>query len=331
METTKAPHTENGCSLFSCKFCDYKSTRAYNVLRHTGLKHANRDVVFGGDNVVFGGDNVVFGGNDVVFGGTPDATASVPHQNQCEACKKPFLTQWNLDRHKLVCKGAKITPFACEICEAMFTLRSSKSRHMKTCKAKSVTTINNTTHNTTTNTNCHNNSHNTTHNQINLIVFDPNDMRLLNDHIDIDELKKIMLDNPDDQRDVMRRFGRAILRRPENRCVQKKTLRHAHSKVHVGDDKWEARLDTDVYPKLTSNIADNLTELMHSRDGAKGYRIFKQMFRTFFPYAEAIAGDGYNNSKDEELNQRILRDFKTLARDMKLIVATTDEDDAVGK
>ena len=129
METTKAPHTENGCSLFSCKFCDYKSTRAYNVLRHTGLKHANRDVVFGGENVVFGGDNVVFGGDNVVFGGTPDF-APIPHQNQCEACKKIFERPWNLERHRFVCKGAQITQLVCQYCQKLFAHTSSKSRHI---------------------------------------------------------------------------------------------------------------------------------------------------------------------------------------------------------
>lgn len=328
MENDVATQTENDYSPFSCNFCDYKSTRAYNVLRHMGLKHANRDVVFGGKNVVFGGENVVFGGDNVVFGGTPDAAASVPHQNQCEACKKPFLTQWNLDRHKLVCKGAKITPFTCEICNGMFTHRSSKSRHMKQCKAKSVSNVNNSTVTNTTNITMNTNSHNSTVNHINLIVFNPNDMRLLNDHIDIDELKKIMLINPNDQRDVVRKFGRAMLRRPENRCVRKKTLRTPHSQVHVGGNKWEHRLDTDIFPQLTSTLADNLVDLMHTKDGEKGFKQFRRMFKRFFPYIESIADNGYSNSADEELNERILRDFKTLARDMKLIVADSNEDDA---
>jgi len=287
MKTGDTHCTQHECSPLACEYCDYKSNRAYNIVRHKALKHGNTSL---------------------------KATEPMLPQKKCHACK---------------------------FCKATFNHSSSKCRHMKVCSAKpehaggtTNITVNNTNTVNSNNNTVNNTTSNTTNNTINVIVFDPNEMQLLNDHIDVAELRKIMLVNGHDHRDVMRKFGRAILRRPENRCVKKINLRQAHSQVHVGNNKWESRLDADIYPKLTSSIADNLTELITSKRNAKEYRIFRTMFRTYFPYAEYIAGDGYCNTNDDEYNQRILRDFKKLARDLKLVVvdesAAGDADDEGG-
>jgi hypothetical protein len=58
----------------------------------------------------------------------------------------------------------------------------------------------------------------------------------------------------------IRNYAHEVLQRPENRCVKKKHIRDKHSYVHIGDNKWESRIDNEVFSRLTYNISSNLLE-----------------------------------------------------------------------
>src|SRR5210317_204109 len=60
-------------------------------------------------------------------------TENVTHM--CTKCNKKFSRQWNLNRHKNICKGI-IDRFACEYCFKKFKHKDSRCKHLKICKTK---------------------------------------------------------------------------------------------------------------------------------------------------------------------------------------------------
>ena len=195
---------------------------------------------------------------------------------KCPSCYLCFKKQRYLTLHIPKCKKIN-NPHECGICHKLFASKDSKNRHMKQCKNTQVILFNNTK-NTDSVHNINNNSNNTNdkpsihiHNQqnienqtnntiiqntINIIAYKEDDtIQFLNDHITAEDLTKIF-----DGRttvDAFRKYTQLLMQRPENRLVKKTNSRSNCSQVFTEDQKWESRLDKEVYPKLACEIANN--------------------------------------------------------------------------
>lgn len=172
------------------------------------------------------------------------------------------------------CTGEK-NPLECEYCFKIYAYKSGKCNHLRKCLVKKAadekavvsvpsdlyaSSHNQTIHNTNTsvyNGPVVNNTTNNINNIQNIIVFHPDDIKFLNDHISKKELRTMLRAS---EFDTLCTFSEKLLRRPENQCVRKTNLRSASSMVHVGANKWETYTDNHVLPKIIANIAINLSE-----------------------------------------------------------------------
>ena len=293
-------------TTYACKHCDYKSKWKCNVTRHMVRKHVTGNVIPQAGNVISQAGNVIPIAGNVI----PEAENVIPicvDINQCTKCKKIFSRRHNLNNHISNCKGQPNT-LNCDYCNATFTQRSNKSRHLTICKAKleadtqalvvvvepkdtlaktvGDTTINNTTQNANTINN------NTTINNTNILVYNPNTMDFLNDHISKNDFRKLAFQHDFSQ--VLTDYSTALLSRPENQCIRKTNLRSTSSAIHVGDNNWEYHSDKQVLPKLLSNIAGNFNEV------AEQYKsnIYKQL-ETFMIDVTCEAQDCHEDVEEE--------------------------------
>ena len=153
------------------------------------------------------------------------------------------------------------------------------NNNMQNANIQNANTINNT-NNT--------NSNNTT----NIIVFDPEKMELLHDHITKRKFTK-MVTHPDFVK-ILTDYSTELLSRKENQCVRKTNLLSSSSAIHMGDDKWIYQSDKEVLPKLLSNIATNFRSITEEYK----IKIMKQL-DTFMMGVTCEATDYHENEKDE--------------------------------
>jgi hypothetical protein len=158
---------------------------------------------------------------------------------------------------------------------------------------------------------------------VNIIVFNPEDMKFLTDHIDMKKITKMMAQDtrrPEDRqepRNIVSMYGRDLLERPENKCIQKKNLRANYAKVHLGKNKWKSMLDQDVYPKLACDIANTFQKFLYNctDDVKKNIRLYVQ--ERMIPYLDYMAEQGYCN--DEERAKEIMEQFNSLVQELRLV------------
>jgi len=261
------------CKNYKCSACDYISEKKYNVTRHIVRTHNNNTITKnsqkGTENSQKGTENSQKGTENSQKG-TDFENEEIPHDSLCTSCykcHKNISNKYNLKRHELTCKG--VDTLQCEFCFKYFKYRHNKYEHVKICKIKNeieqkslilinseALKINNENNQNITNNII--NSNNTTNNTVinnNIIVYDPANMQLLNDHITRDQFKKIIYNH--DYPKILTDFSTLLLGRRENQCVRKTNLHSSSSAVHVGNDKWVYQTDKLIYPKLLSNIATN--------------------------------------------------------------------------
>jgi hypothetical protein len=91
---------------------------------------------------------------------------------------------------------------------------------------------------------------------INIVAYKDNDtIEFLNDHITAQDIAKIFADCT--TTDGFRKYTQLLMQRPENRLIKKTNSRSNCSQVFTENNKWESRLDKEVYPKLACEIANN--------------------------------------------------------------------------
>ena len=76
---------------YKCKFCEYKTNRNYNLLRHQNAKHKCKNIEntsenLTGQNVPSNGENVIPNGENVI----PNSENVIPNQNICKKCNKIY-------------------------------------------------------------------------------------------------------------------------------------------------------------------------------------------------------------------------------------------------
>jgi hypothetical protein len=236
------------------------------------------------------------------------------------------------------CQGIKDN-LSCEYCHKLFSHERSRFGHYKICKAKKeadskalvpISTENipvgSTINNSQIATNIHNNiqeqtniqnQNNNTQNNI-IVVYNSSGTDYKREHINQEAFMKKILEmvQPHVDRSIVLDYGRELFNNPQNKCIKKDSLKSGHSEVHVGDNKWELKLDRALYPKLVNDLANNLSEMVYTNRN----NIPKKWFEQIIGFLDYMADDGYINSDDKEKTKRIEQDFKMLAKELKLVI-----------
>jgi hypothetical protein len=175
---------------------------------------------------------------------------------ECMLCKKVLSSRQALYLHKKNhCKGTDIVPYVPLEASAMIgTDPAAPSTSAGASTSAAASTINNGTlinqvnQVTTTNTNSNNN--------ITINVFPQaleSDFEINTDHMDIKRLKRNILNQTLYQ--AVGTSMRMVLENKDNLPVKKKNMRSNFSYVHVGDNKWEARNDSEVFGLISFHIS----------------------------------------------------------------------------
>jgi hypothetical protein len=177
-----------------CKFCNYKTNKKYNLLRHQNAKHKCQIIENNNENLTE--KNVPPNRKNVPPNrkNVPPNRKNVPpnrkivplNQNMCKKCNKIYKTKNSLIEHEKKCTG--IDDLTCPRCMVSFTTRQHKYRHIKkdNCEPRSIihartpNSQNIETQNNITNNNIIENQYNTTNNTTNNIDNTINNNTIIN-------------------------------------------------------------------------------------------------------------------------------------------------------
>ena len=306
---------EISSALFKCEVCERQLSNSYNLRRHMLILHGISEM---SENIPFNSKSIPFNSKIVPL----ETTTSIEDDDKsykCSRCGNSFVRKWNLMRHEKKCRG--YNPIKCDYCDKFFSYYSAKYRHQKTCRkkievdAKSVTIKNHCQEANTINNNTHiENQNNQTQNII--LVYKPENMEFIKDHIGESALEYIKSIYPTIDHRIVTDYSKRIMDLPENRCIKKTDLKSGYSDVHIGDNKWEKISDQSVYPHLACSVANNLSEYVN----VKRSKLQKETFDKIMKFIDYMADEGYINTEDKVKEKRILKQFKAFVKDLKLIV-----------
>jgi hypothetical protein len=253
---------------------------------------------------------------------------------ECNKCGKTFSRKWYLNIHSQKCEGSKYKN-TCQYCLKVFSYASSFSKHNKICKAKKETEsksliplqedsyqqlqnipVQPTISGGNTLVNCnHNNIVNNSQN-VNIIVYDKENMEFVKHHIDSKSVDRILnLAKPHINRQFVTEYSKQIFSNPENQCIKKGDLKSGHSEVHIGDDQWELDLDCNIYPKLACNMASTLSDFLYTKRNQ-----LRKDFDKIIGFLDYIADEGYVNTDDKDKQEEIFNEYKIFVKELKLII-----------
>jgi len=208
--------------MYKCNYCDYTSSRKHYVNLHSNIKHSN------------------------------------PNLFTCDKCNKSLSSNQYLQKHKITCKGF-INPFECQKCNKLFSSTSSKCRHFKTCKAElkihdtTPSVINNITNNDNSITNNITNINNTyifqSNPNIHPLAYQNYNMQTLSNDVIIPNKNNLPL--------MIEDFGRLIYNDLQNKNIKKTSNKSKFCLVKNEKGDWCNKLDKDIIPKATKDIAFN--------------------------------------------------------------------------
>jgi len=112
-------------SLFKCKFCNFTSTRAYNLNRHENNKHLSKTTIV---------ENEI---NEIIDTEV-QYIISLNEEFICDRCNGKYKNKQNLEKHYDNCNGIDI--LTCTKCMFSFINRFNKSKHLKNnnCNHRSI-------------------------------------------------------------------------------------------------------------------------------------------------------------------------------------------------
>ena len=340
--------------MFHCLLCPYTSNSKYNYNRHVNLKHTQDPVRYPCDkcdgcytssyflkrhkllyckkeeepsNVVQVPPNVAE---------MPQNVALVPRNvadHTCSKCSKIFVRKDKLIEHSKVCKGVK-NALECHKCHALFPNRYVKCRHLKKCSALTVSlpSIENNLQQQQPLVNTITNQHQVGHiinnqpiqNNNYIITFTADRRERINfnaDHMTSSVLENIIkscqaTDEYTTNTDIVSGLADHLLKVIVNRCVRKKNCRASYSEVHVGENKWEQRHDSEIYDKFLTDMTELFIGLVNrNKEMIKVSTNFIEELDCFLDY---MADRGYCNDDDENKNALILDCYKQLVKRLKV-------------
>jgi len=239
-------------------------------------------------------------------------------QNQCEICEKILSSKRNYLNHIDICKG-KINTLQCIYCNEIFTLSPAKYRHQKICKKRIQSNdliIPNEEANTIIGTNINNtiingsivgtienqNNINTSNVQnINIVVYnnDPTEKFLNDSHIDNNAISRII--NEQNVLETLNNYNRELFSLKENQCIRKTNMRSSDSQIHLGNNKWEIRKDSEIFPKLMCSSANSFSEILTLKRLSKRYPELDKLLHY-------VGEEGYINTDDIN-EEKIVKDL----------------------
>jgi hypothetical protein len=177
--------------------------------------------------------------------------------------------------------------------------------------------VNNTSIQTVNGDNVQNQTNNTQ--IINLVVYnnrEGDNIQFKRDHIDAKQLRKLFIAGdkvaPERLTNIMREWTGQILSHDDNKCVKKTNMRSSHSQVHVGENKWESRLDKEIYPRMVNSIANDFSDFFSEK-----YQKFRNVYKALEAFLDYMASDGYcANDKEKKIDGA----YKTLVKELKLLI-----------
>ena len=278
-------------------------------------------------NVTSAAQNVTLAEPNVT-NGEPNVT-NEKEQDICTQCGVVFSCKSALKKHTPRCKGVA-NSLECHRCHKVLACRNSKYMHLQTCVQDLVAikpsedkpapsqvtnqnaqTINNAKDMTVQNAeNMVNNTNN-----INIIVFPKpgESMEFLSDHIANDVLRKIV--NSTNDKEIFANYTRCLMENPTNQCVKKTNMRGVISSVHVGNNEWEARHDSEVFPKLVSEVANCFQAFLYGKKDTA--RLQKRTFDHLIKFMDFISDQGYTSDTSQEKEMRA--NFRNLVQISKVI------------
>ena len=334
-----------------CPICDDTFSRPYCLKRHMVRIHGytydeyitqySSKITQNGSKITQNSSNITQNGSNITHNSSTihnNSHSNIDTKNgkeyQCKKCYKSFNRNWSLQRHLTGCQGIK-DKLSCEYCNKLFSHNKSRFKHYKVCltkievESKSLVPFDDkkdiTTQVASTIKNIHgynidtqNNIQNQQNNNNIIVVYNPSGTDFKKEHINQEAfIKKILqMVQPHTDRSFVLDYGRELFNNPQNKCIKKDDLKSGHSEVHIGDNKWELKLDRALYPKLVNDLANNLSEMVYTNRS----KIPKQWFEKIIGFLDYMADDGYINSDDREKKKRIEQDFKMLAKELKLII-----------
>lgn len=326
MDDNKAP--------IQCSICQETFATNYSLIRHTGRKHklCNLNNRATDTNSSATDTNCTAINRNHIIQKEPNTLAEeidtiTPN---CPLCHKDFSRNRYLRKHIEKCKGV-INRLQCEYCEKEFKHENSRCRHYKTCATKKdmaakqkeaeedkvKTVINNSGQtNNQLGTGTQNINNNTNNNII--IVYNPSDTTpFTTDHLKAIDFKKILklANNKLDSR-ALKEFSKQVFENEANRCIRKTNIKLGHSTIHVGENKWELKLDKHIYPKLAVDMANNMSEYVDE----KRETFKRDMYIRLRDFVYDMCDAGYINADPTDREKELRREFKTFTEGLKLIV-----------
>ena len=270
---------------------------------------------------------------------------------ECEKCNKVFSRKWSMQRHMDKCMG-QVDLLSCEYCDKLFSHEKSRFKHYKICEKKkeaeenpeafrkgkeliltdgnvgklktvlenvtpptvsSIETQNNNIHMNTIDTQ---NNIQTQNNQNIILVYNPENIEFIRDHIGDEAMNYIKRMYPSVDKRMVMDYSKRLFDLPQNQCIRKQDLKSGHSDVHVGENIWEKVSDKVLYPQLACNVANNMSDYLN----VKRDLLRKEAFEKIIRFVDYMADEGYINTDNQEREKYILQEYKSFSRELKLIV-----------
>jgi len=297
----------NTIEEYKCEYCDHTFKYQYSMKRHMigFCKHkpSSENIAELPQNIPQNPQNIPQNPQNVAI--VPQNVALDPQnipqyhntlQNAvCTKCHKEFSRTDSMKRHYIICKGTK-SSLECHKCHLILPSKYSKYRHLKTCK-EYVSHENIITFSNVTNTQLNFSTDHITFSMIETLITNA---------ISTDEYSM--------NKDIVSGFYNYLLTVIINRCVKKNNSRANYSHVHIGNNKWEQRHDSEVYDKLLTEIIKSFIKLLN----------MNQSINTkLYDFLNYMAEKG-NCNKDKHTNYTVLKCYRELIQRLKSkIVQTT--------
>lgn len=252
---------------------------------------------------------------------------------KCKFCYFTSVKKFNVDRHQnskhkelnIINKNNTIEPKKAEDSNEIVEVSQTNVNQPVSIQQVKNSEINANNHNTTTiNSNNNTTNNNVVNNNI-IITFDRHSKettKFISDHIDVDELKKLLNDSMVDDKNsiqmLLSDYFRQLYNNEENRCIAKSNIKLDISKVHVGNGIWDSVTDNLIFNKLLKDLSSNLKDILDEND-EEIRRNFKRNLLSQFVNLYGLI-DTYSYDLDETDEKELIKTMKNTIKNIKCVI-----------